>query len=79
MADSSFKHNFIDRPPTLRVSNREFKNLRCDLGQSNTSEPGIELLGFDLNETPSDVISRLGYPDGVPMFFPWLADSVTGK
>jgi hypothetical protein len=44
--------------------------------QSNTSKPGIELLGFDLNETPSDVVSRFGQPDGVddslPNYISWF-------
>jgi hypothetical protein len=44
--------------------------------QSDTSKPGIELLGFDMNETPSDVVSRLGRPDSVddslPNYISWL-------
>ena len=31
----------------------------------DTSKAGTELLAFDLSETPTDVISRLGQPDTV--------------
>ena len=44
--------------------------------QSDSSKPGTEILGFDLNETPPDVISRLGPPNGVddslPNYISWF-------
>ena len=44
--------------------------------QSDSSKPGTELLGFDLNESRSEIISRLGQPDGVddssPNYISWF-------
>jgi hypothetical protein len=46
------------------------------LFQSTTVKPGTELLGFTLNQTPSDVVAQLGPPEGVddslPNYVSWL-------
>jgi hypothetical protein len=46
------------------------------LFQLTVAKPGTELLGFALNQTPSDVVARLGRPEGVddslPNYVSWL-------
>jgi hypothetical protein len=44
--------------------------------QSVLSKPGMDVLGFDLNEGPSEVRARLGQPDNIddslPKYTSWL-------